>query len=88
MNIGLLGKFMYVTLLYVHMFYIECDLCSMDVLLHAIYFCYRERKFVAWNLVLCIVMVCSFGMLKTCRWCVDSGMLALQNINANFCCGR
>jgi len=40
MNIALLGKFMYVTLLYVHMFYIECDLCSVDVLLHAIYFCY------------------------------------------------
>jgi len=40
MNVGLLGKFMYVTLLYVHMFCIECDLCSMDVVLHAIYFYY------------------------------------------------
>jgi len=40
MNVGLLGKFMYVTLLYVHMFYIVCDLCSMDVVLLAIYFYY------------------------------------------------
>ena len=57
MNVGLLGKFIYVTLLYVHMLYIECDLCSMDV------------------------------MLKLCRWFMDSGMLALQNINSDFCCG-
>jgi len=40
MNVGLLGKFIYVTFLYEHMLYIECDLCVMDVVLHAICFCY------------------------------------------------
>jgi len=48
----------------------------------------RKRKFGAWNLVLCIVVVVSYGMLKLCRCFLDSGMLELQNINADFCFGR
>jgi hypothetical protein len=48
----------------------------------------RERKFSAWNLVLCNVVVFSYDMLKPYRWFMDSGMLALKNINADFCCGR
>jgi hypothetical protein len=48
----------------------------------------RKIKFGAWNLVLCIVVVFSYDVLKPCRWFVDSGMLALRNINADFCCGR
>jgi hypothetical protein len=61
--------------------------CGVACHLFLLHVC-RKRKFGAWKLVLSIVVVFSYVMLKPCRWFMDNGMLALQNINADFCCGR